>query len=346
MMTISFSIRNLLLILVTCILIYIIYSAKTILIVAVFGMLLAYMLNPFVEFMIRRKIPRVAGTLIVVLIFALVFFCAGMWLIPKLYADIELFARRIPDYVAWFMRLLGDIGERLDIDLSNYSLYNRIMDQLRQSGSEILGWSSTIIGSVQYVVTVSLYITLIPMIAFFMLLDYPKFHDFLDKYVGADPEKGLRRYVALFSTVMSSYFRGQFTVMAILCVLYSIALSIVGLDMAILLGILTGLLSIVPYLGFVVGIVSSVVASLVQFQDIVHPLYVLLSYGIVQVMESFFITPKIVGESVGLHPVATIILLLVGGAVFGLLGMIFILPVSAIIFRIYKDMLDKKVVIQ
>jgi predicted PurR-regulated permease PerM len=176
---------------------------------------------------------------------------------------------------------------------------------------------------------------MIPVIAGFVLMDYPQIQKFLDKYAGIDRDSGMRQYISLSSKVLASYFRGQFTVMLILCLLYTIVLEIVGLESAVLLGIFTGALSIVPYLGFSTGIVLSLLFAVVQFQDILHPVYVIIGYSAVQALESFIITPKIVGDSVGLRPIATMMVLLLSGAAFGLVGMIFALPITAILFKLY-----------
>jgi predicted PurR-regulated permease PerM len=192
------------------------------------------------------------------------------------------------------------------------------------------------VGSVQTAIALGVNIVLVPVITFFALLEYPKITNFMNKY-GGDEQKGFKKYISLFGNVMSSYFRGQFIVMAALCVLYTTALKIVGLDAAILLGITSGLLSIVPYLGFAIGIVLSVIMAAIQFQDIWHPLYVIIGFAIVQMLESFIITPKVMGQTLGINPVATIIVLLIGGATFGILGMIFALPVAVALFKIYKD---------
>jgi len=228
------------------------------------------------------------------------------------------------------------IGEKMNVDLSASSLYERLARRLSESGTEILGWMGGVAGSVQYAVVIGMNIILVPVITFFALLEYPRIVNFMDKYAG-DKDKGVRKYISLFSNVMSQYFRGQFIVMAALCVLYTIALKIVGLDAALLLGITAGLLSIVPFLGLAVGVVVSTVVAAIQFQDFWHPLYVIIGFAIVQAIESFFITPRVMGSALGLNPIVTIISLLVGGAVFGILGMLFALPIAAAFFKIYKD---------
>jgi predicted PurR-regulated permease PerM len=335
-MTIKFDIKNLLQIAAILLVIYIAYSSYQVLLVAIFGSLLAYMLNPAVDRLTGRWIPRVLAVMLMVSISGGAIILLAFFLLPRLFHDINEFTHDLPIYITWVMGKLVIIGERLNIDLSATSLYNYVTAWMSESGTSMLQWVGGVAGSLQYAAAVGANMVLLPVITFFLLIDYPAAQNFMDKYIG-DKDEGVRKYIVMFNSVMSSYFRGQFTVVAILCVLYSSALWFVGLDTWILLGLGTGLLSIVPYFGFSIGIVVSTIMAAVQFQDLWHPIYVVIGYAIVQALESFVITPRVMGRSLGLNPVATIIVLLVGGAVFGIIGMIFALPLAAVIFKIYKE---------
>ena len=341
-MIVRFSVKNLLAILAVVFLLYVLYNSKQVIIISIFGFLLAYMLSPLTCRLAKRKVPYPLAALIVMVGMVGILVVVSLWIIPKIYADIEALASEMPGYISALMVKLAQIGDYFNMDLSSTTLYNNAMAKINDSGSAILNGVKNVVGSVQYAFGLVMNVVMIPVIAFFILMDYPGLLSFLDKYFGQDRYQGVRKYITVSSEVMAGYFRGQFIVMAILCVLYTIALKIAGVDAAILLGVLTGLLSIVPYLGFAVGIVLSVLFALIQFHDIWHPLYVIIGYAGVQVLESFIITPRIVGHSVGLHPIATIILLLIGGSVFGLVGMIFALPVSAMLFRLYKSRFEER----
>ena len=133
------------------------------------------------------------------------------------------------------------------------------------------------------------------------------------------------------SDVLGGFLRGQFLVMLILGVMYGAGLWGVGLDLGILIGIIAGLLTFVPYLGPASGILLGCIAALVQFGDWQHVAGVLVVFGIGQVIESYWLTPKLVGDRIGLHPVAVIFAVLAGGQLFGFLGMLLALPVAAIV---------------
>lgn len=137
--------------------------------------------------------------------------------------------------------------------------------------------------------------------------------------------------------VFSSYFLGQGIVILILCALYSGLLMLIGVKFAILIGIITGILSVIPYLGFILGIITSITIAAAQFQSIEQVLYVILGFAVIQILESFVITPKIVGKSIGIHPIAAIILIILGGMAFGPIGIIIAVPSAGVIYKIYKD---------
>jgi predicted PurR-regulated permease PerM len=131
--------------------------------------------------------------------------------------------------------------------------------------------------------------------------------------------------------VLSALIRGQLLVMAALAAFYGVGLSIVGLKVALLIGIFTGLVSFIPYLGFISGLLAAGIAMLVQTQELMPLLWVALVFGVGQILESGVLTPKLVGDRIGLHPVAVIFSILAGGQLFGFVGVLVALPVAAVI---------------
>ena len=129
--------------------------------------------------------------------------------------------------------------------------------------------------------------------------------------------------------MLGAFVRGQLLVMVALGLMYAVGLWAIGLDLAFIIGMVAGLLSIVPYLGTFVGVVAAVIAALFQFQDILHVVLVLIVFGVGQSLEGMVLTPKLVGDRVGLHPVAVIFAVLAGGQLFGFLGILLALPVAS-----------------
>jgi predicted PurR-regulated permease PerM len=162
-------------------------------------------------------------------------------------------------------------------------------------------------------------------------------HDLLPRNMEAEISKTAKDV----DEVLGAFFRGQLMVMLALGLIYSIGMSMVGIDLAILIGMGAGLLSIVPYLGSIVGVLVAAGAAIFQFQDVFHLVMVLLVFGAGQAAESMYLTPKLVGDRIGLHPVTVIFAVLAGGQLFGFLGILLALPVAAALNVLVRRMLLK-----
>jgi predicted PurR-regulated permease PerM len=198
--------------------------------------------------------------------------------------------------------------------------FKPVLDFIRQTFSSTVGLILTILGFL-----------IIPVYLFYLLADLPQLKIFLESFI---PERFRCTYNEKLSEVdrvLAGFIRGQLLVCAILAVLYSIGLYFIGIDLAIAIGTLAGAAFIIPYVGTIIGIVLSVVMALLKFHDILHPLLCLGWFGLVQSLEGMVITPRIVGNTVGLHPLVILVVLLIGGQLFGLMGMLLAVPVSAVL---------------
>jgi len=179
------------------------------------------------------------------------------------------------------------------------------------------------------------------VVTFYLLRDWDPMiratHDLLPRNMEAE----ISRTAKDVDEVLGAFFRGQLMVMLALGLIYSIGMSMVGIDLAILIGMGAGLLSIVPYLGSIVGVLVAAGAAIFQFQDVFHLVMVLLVFGAGQAVESMYLTPKLVGDRIGLHPVTVIFAVLAGGQLFGFLGILLALPVAAALNVLVRRMLLK-----
>ena len=141
--------------------------------------------------------------------------------------------------------------------------------------------------------------------------------------------------------VLAEFLRGQLLVMLALAVLYSVGLWIVGLEFFLLIGMLAGLVSFVPYLGFIVGIGVAGIAGFMQFHDIIHLVYILIVFGVGQIIEGMVLSPLLVGDRIGLHPVAVIFAVMAGGQLFGIVGVLVALPVAAVIVVLLRHVHER-----
>jgi predicted PurR-regulated permease PerM len=144
------------------------------------------------------------------------------------------------------------------------------------------------------------------------------------------------RLASASDEVLSAFLRGQLTVMLALGTIYTVGLWIVGLELALLIGMIAGLVSFVPYLGFIVGILAAGIAAVMQFQEVLPLLYVAIVFMVGQSLEGMLLTPLLVGEKIGLHPVAVIFAVLAGAQLFGFFGILLALPVTAVVMVLLR----------
>lgn len=314
------------------------YSLSSILLPILLALILAYVLNPLVGWLVRRKVPRVLAIVIVMagilaVCSAVVAFLAAS--IQKELASVQL---NLPEYAGRLYDLIpAQVKVYLDIETQDklYAQINRLVEQLRGVSLDIArevlavarkAFASTlslILSVVGYLIT--------PVYLFYFLADLPLFKQWLLELVPLryrDRSLGLGREI---DEVLSSFIRGQLSVCAILAVLYSIGLTLIGIDLAIVIGSLSGMLFIIPYVGTVFGIVVSLMMAFLKFHDLLHPLLCLGWFAIVQGVEGAVITPAVVGNKVGLHPVVAIVALFIGGQWFGIFGMLLAVPLTAVL---------------
>ena len=168
-----------------------------------------------------------------------------------------------------------------------------------------------------------------PTVAALVLRDWDELVAGIRGLIPRDSEAAVSALFAEIDEVLGAFIRGQLLVMVALGLLYATGLWLIGLDLAFIIGVGAGLLSVVPYLGTFVGLAAALIAAVFQFQDILHPVLVLLVFGGGQALEGMVLTPKLVGDRIGLHPVAVIFAVLAGGQLFGFLGVLLALPCAA-----------------
>lgn len=301
---------------------------------------LAYLGDPLVDRLEQRKLSRTLAVSLVFLVLFLVLTLAVVLLIPVLERQITSLVNDWPRYVDWAQATMAQIARTLGVDAQLLDL-----EQLKQTVAahwrDAGGLAKTLLSSVSYSGLALLgwlaNLVLIPVVTFYLLRDW-------DVLVAAVRELLPRRYEATVTRlagesdqVLGAFLRGQLSVMAALTFLYSAGLWIVGLDVAFLIGLIAGLVSFVPYLGFITGISLASLAAWLQFQDWIPLLWVALVFGIGQLLEGFWLTPTLVGEKIGLHPVAVIFAVMAGGQLFGLVGVLLALPVAAVCIVLLRE---------
>ena len=300
--------------------------------------LLAYLGDPLADRLERvgvrgRTLGRTGAVVVVFLGLVLLFTLLMLVVIPLLIDQLQVLQRRIPQYVNWFVTTAIPWAQR------TFGLPGDLFDrehiaELLQSSWQALGKGAlAVAGSLgaggQAVLTWLANLVLVPVVTFYLLRDWD---DLVARVRGLLPRSVEPRATQLareMDEVVGAFFRGQLLVMFALGLIYMIGLWLIGIDTAFLIGLGAGLLSIIPYLGTFVGLAAALIAALVQFGDWLHVLLVFVVFGVGQSLEGMVLTPKLVGDRVGLHPVAVIFAVMAGGQLFGFLGLLLALPVAA-----------------
>jgi len=302
----------------------------------VFALILAWLGDPLVDRLERAGRSRNVAVALVFTAMALIVLAGLLILVPLLERQIETLIASWPHYRDWFMlTALPWVEQRLGIELTDWLDFGHISQLVRENWDRAGGIAATVLGYLSRsgfaVIGVVANVALLPVITFFFLRDWDLLVERVASLIPRDHLDIVSRLARESSDVLSAFLRGQFLVMLVLGVMYGLGLWAVGLDLGILIGLIAGLLTFVPYLGPASGIILGVVAALVQYGDWQHVAGVLVVFGIGQVIESYVLTPKLVGDRIGLHPVAVIFAVLAGGQLFGFLGMLLALPVAAVV---------------
>lgn len=296
--------------------------------------ILAYMGDPLVD---RLEAIKISRTLSVVIVFLVLTLIAGLILllvVPLLQSQFVILGNKIPAYfdviqhqfLPWF-----NAHFHVDLQLDSKTLKTSLQSHWKEAGSLARTLTTYITQSGVLLVAWLANMLLIPVVTFYLLRDWDVMVARIREMLPRKSEPVISRLARSADEVLGAFLRGQLLVMLGLATIYSLGLWIVGLDIAFLIGLIAGLVSFVPYLGFIVGIVAAVLAALLQFHDGMHLLYVVLVFGIGQAMEGMVLTPLLVGDRIGLHPVAVIFAVLAGGQLFGFLGVLLALPAAAVI---------------
>jgi len=298
------------------------------------GAILAYLGTPVVARAEKRGIPRSLASLFVILFVMLLLAALFLVLIPLVQSEIGSITRRLPalfgqftDRVVPFLQQKFDITLSLDFD-SVRTFISENADQARQLSARLLSGVKT---GGAIVLSLLVNVALIPVVMFYLLRDWNMILARLDDLLPRRWGTKVRTIAREVDGVLAEFLHGQLLVMLALAAYYSIALSIVRLDHAVAIGILTGLLVFIPYVGFGLGFLLGITAAIIDFHGWPGFFAVLAVYGIGQLLESYVLVPFLVGDRIGLHPLAVIFALLAFGELFGFAGVLMALPVSAVL---------------
>ena len=300
----------------------------------VVGAGLAYIGDPIVDRLQRLRLSRTAAVCVVFTVLTLVGLLALLLLAPMIYHQFLALLRNIPDWLVWLQnQALPRLGVALPagVQLDAEGLKAIITEHWTEAGGFAqAAWERVSQSGKLLVITIA-NLLLVPVVSFYLLRDWD---DLIAWIRGVIPPRYLPRLGQMAGEaddVLGAFIRGQLLVMAAQAVFYALALRLVGLELALVVGIIIGLISFIPYLGSIVGLLIAVIAMLVQTQDPSSLIWVVVIFGVGQFLEGNVLTPWLVGDRIGLHPVTVIFAVMAGGQLFGFVGVLLALPVAAVL---------------
>jgi len=296
------------------------------------GGMLAYVGKPAVSWMEGKRVPRTVGALLVMLAALILVLALLLVLAPLVQNEFSQAARRLPELAAglygqfapWLNEKFG-IQPQFDPD----SIKQLIADNLNSAQAVSLKVLTGLKAGGMMVVGILINLVLIPVVMFYLLRDWSWIVRRLDDLTPRRWLAKVRTMAIEIDNVLGEFLRGQLSVMGVLAIYYAVGLTLAGLQFALPIGILTGLLVFIPYVGFGLGLILGVLAALLQWNGWPGFAAVLAVYGIGQLLEGYVLIPWLVGDRIGLHPLAVIFALLAFGQLFGFAGILLALPVSA-----------------
>ena len=303
---------------------------------------LAYALHPLVEKLATRGWPRLLAVGLVEVLALLGALAVLLLIVPVLVKELPLLKAQVPVLLDRLNTGLTPLLQRLGLNVTlDVASIKQWLAQLLDANAQ--DWLATALASARIGGSVLLSVVgnaiLVPVVLFYLLMDWLNLVQRVQALVPPRLRESYQGFIDECDAVLGQYLRGQLLVMAVLAAYYATALATVGFDLAVPIGVFTGLAVAIPYLGFGLGLVMAILAALLQFGSLGGVLLVAGVYGVGQLLESFVLTPRLVGERIGLGPLAVIFALMAFGQLFGFVGVLIALPASAVALVALRRML-------
>ncbi|MBI4965719.1 MAG: AI-2E family transporter [Desulfomonile tiedjei] len=315
-------------------------SVTTVILVAFF---LAYILNPVVERLAAWGLGRSLAAFGILVIVLLIFVGLIMALVPAVVDEISAFAVLAPKYVITLRDLIFFTAEKLNIPIPQD--WDQVATMLAEKGKEWLPRVSTVatgvLGSVfrstLQILSVILHVALVPIVAYYFMVSFANIKTGIAELIPPYTRETVLGRLGEIDLVLAGFIRGQLTIALIMAGLYTIGFLLIGIDLAIVLGTISGLLFFIPYLGTLFALGAGTAMALAKYGDLAHMFYVVGWIAAVQTLEAYVLTPRIVGHAIGLPPVVYILAVISGAELFGFVGMLVAIPVTAILLVLLKS---------
>jgi predicted PurR-regulated permease PerM len=330
---------------ITAVIVFLIWLLAPVLMPFAIAAMLAYLGDPLADRLERFGMNRTWAATVVFVALLLVFIGVLLLLVPLIARQVENLVQNLPRYGEWAQNTAWPwLQARLHLDPKMFDS-DSLLATIKSHIGSIGGVAGVVIGKVSRsglgIVMWLTNLVLIPVVAFYLLRDWDRLVAKIDSMLPRSIEPTVAHLARESDAVLGAFVRGQLLVMLALGVFYSAGLSLVGLSVGLLIGLIAGLLSFVPYLGFIVGFGGAVIAVLVQYGDWTHLMMVCGVFVVGQLLEGYVLVPKLVGDKIGLHPVAVIFAVLAGGSLFGFLGVLLALPAASVIMVLLRYLVER-----
>ncbi len=308
------------------------------------SMILAYLGDPLTDWLEARGLSRRLAVSVVFLVLTLVLTTAFLVLIPLLGRQLGQLIESLPAVFAWVQStLLPWVRSVTGLDFSTDfdQLRQALMANWRETGTFAAALLAQVSRSGLAFVFWVANLALIPVVTFYLLLDWDRLKRRIRNLLPRRYEPTVTRLAMQCDEVLSAFLRGQLLVMLSLGIVYAVGLTLLGVQFGVLIGLVAGLASIVPYLGVIVGLAIAAIVAFFQFGDVLHLVGVGVVFAVGQMLEGTVLQPLLLGDKIGLHPVAVIFAVLAGGQLFGFTGVLLALPVAAVVMVLLRYLHDR-----
>jgi predicted PurR-regulated permease PerM len=308
------------------------YLLSPILAPFLFAAILAYILDPVVERLAGKYMPRTLAVLLVMLALLALLVAFALIVLPLFTKELRLLAERLPAFIGWLNLHLAPYLERhLGVEVRfDVEMVRRIASEVMEDNEDLVG---RLLGSLKIgglaVVAFLVNLLLVPVVLFYLLRDWHALRERVDRLIPRHVHAKARQILREVDAVLAEFLRGQLTVIVVMAVYYVLTLWLARLEFALPIGLITATLVFIPYVGALLGFALGTIAALLQFDSLWGLAWVWLAFGVGQSLEGMVVTPWLVGERIGLHPVTVIFALLAFGQLFGFFGVLLALPASA-----------------
>lgn len=303
------------------------------------GLFIAYLLGPAVNFLEKKKVKRSIASSLILIIFFIFIYSFSFLVIPIIIEQTVKFLEKFPT-------LLNKIElqiSKISILINNNFLNVDYLDFLKSINESLGSFFKTIISKLFFsslaIVNLLSFMIVTPIVAWYFLKDWKKIIFFFNNNIPKQYQSIVKKNIKEVDEILAGFLRGQFLVSVILGMYYFIIFYIIGIDYSLFLGVFSGMFSLIPYFGIFISFILSAYISLLQFADTFFIFYIIIIFFIAFLFEGYFLSPKIVGEKLGLHPLAILYSVFLFGSLLGFIGIFFAIPFASIIFLYYRKIL-------